>query len=175
MVQIQECMFVCNLLEEQGMGTPGNDSKRLSGYYKNNEQTTGHEIYFSQIPLTWVLLRFYLTQHADLARTALKLATPLLSLVELLSYDKKVLLKMLTYNYWFFQQLLKLLTCYHAMPWKLTERADWILWKRFWKLSVTFKTYDISSAGSLSCRRLTAHCKCSALEQSEDHPTVRTN
>lgn len=51
MIQIQVCMFVCNLLEETELGAPGNDSKWLSGYYRNNEQTTGHEICFSQTSL----------------------------------------------------------------------------------------------------------------------------
>lgn len=53
MMQIQVCLFVCNLQEEQELGAPANDSKWLSGYYKNNELTTGHEICFSQTPLNF--------------------------------------------------------------------------------------------------------------------------
>lgn len=41
MFQVQVCLFVCNLLPEL-VGASANDSKWLSGYYQNNELTTGH-------------------------------------------------------------------------------------------------------------------------------------
>lgn len=104
--------------------------------------------------LSSIFLHFYLTQHANLARTAFKLATQLLSCWAL---TKSTLEDCFTYNSWFFQQLLKLLTCYHATPWK-QKRADSIFWKRFCSSEWPFFRHDdISSADLLSCRRLTAH------------------